>query len=65
MGEFDIGGSVGNQEAAAIPDGGPADEAAAGDGGVNYGDVGREFGFEDGVEVFGSVDSWWCKMRFV
>ena len=57
MREFLIGGRVGDEEAAAVADGGAADEAASGDGGVDYGDVGGELGFEDGVKVFGFVDS--------
>ncbi len=47
-----IGASARNEEAATVAYGGPADEAATGNGGVDDGDVGGEFGFEDGVEVF-------------
>lgn len=52
MSQFLIGASAGNEETATVANGGPADKAAAGDSGVDDGDVGGEFGFKYGVEVF-------------
>jgi hypothetical protein len=59
MSQFDVGRRGRDQEAPLVPRGGPADEAASGDGGVDYRDVLREGGFEKGVKVFGSVNA--CK----
>lgn len=57
MGQFHIGGCGGDQEAALVAHGGSTNEATSGDGGVDYGNVGGERGFEEGVKVFGAVDA--------
>lgn len=57
MRQFDVRGRAGDEEAASIPRGGSAHESAAGHRGVDDGNVLGEGGFEEGVKVFGAVDS--------
>ena len=54
--ELLVGGGGGDQEAVAVAGGEPADDARAGDGGVDDGDDVGELGLEDGVKVGGGGD---------
>lgn len=51
-----VGGRVREEEAVFVADGHAADDARAGDGRVDYGDVVRQLGLEDGVEVLRAAD---------
>ena len=54
--QFLVGGGCGDEETLFVSGCEAADDACAGDGAVADGDYVLEFGFEDGVEVFGGAD---------
>ena len=56
--QFQIGRRVGNEQSATIAHGGSADEATAGNGGVNDGNVVTQFRFKHRVKVLRTTDSW-------
>lgn len=55
MSQFVVSGVVGDEEALFVAGGGSSDDASASDGGLDDGDEGAKFAFEDGVEVVGST----------